>query len=391
MMHQSRVLVNALEIRNIATTSDTPVTVDNDKSILKFITDVKPVLFDGVPTNWPPVENAIQSFLRAHGISHVLRPGYLKAADFRVDHNQALYKFLFMCVAKTPAVYAVLSRAPRDDGHTAFCYLPQQCGVRDPAALQLQIQFFTPHDQERPMAAALRLEDLFNSLALAGKPTDEWERVDKLLFFLEDFPKNDYGQACSRIEDQATQRGMTYSEAVTWIGKRQAMLERRAARIDIVPRTRPTYAAHISDPAQSMNQDPTPQQGTVMVVPPVSPPATQAFIAATQRSNPDDRKRREPCPQTPGLHLHPVARDCRAVDCAATTRSRLCEEHFLQLQSRKAKFLVCAVPQRGSAQHDTQRYTKHAHCLVQNATSERQAWNGVLFKDAEAHAAAIKE
>jgi len=367
------------------------VTADNDKSILKFISEVKPVIFDGVPTNWPPVEDAIQSFLRAHGISHVLRPGYLKSAGFKMAHNQALYKFLFLCVSKTPSVHAVLSRAPRDDGHAAFCYLSQQCGVRDPAALQLQIQFFTPYDQERPMAAALRLEDLFNSLALAGKPTGEWERVDKLLFFLEDFSKDDCGQVCSRIEDQATQRGMTHAEAVNWIGKRQAILERRAARADIVPRTRPTYAAKISDPALPTNADPPPQQGPMVGVPPVSSPNAQAFIAATQRSNPNDRNRREPCPQTPGLHLHPVARECRAVDCKAPTRSRLCEEHFLQLQSRKAKFIVCAVPQRGSAPTDTQRNTKHAHYVVQDATSERKAWRGVLFKDAEAHAAAIKE
>lgn len=171
--------------------SGTATSVDNDKSILKFITDAKPVVFDGVPTNWPPVEDAIQSFLRAHGTSHVLRPGHTQPAGFRVNHNQALYKFLFLCVSKTPTVHAVLRRAPMDDGHTGFCYLPQQHGVRDPAALQLQIQFFTPCDQEKPMAAALRLEGLCNSLSLAGKPTGEWERVDKLLFFLEDFPKDD--------------------------------------------------------------------------------------------------------------------------------------------------------------------------------------------------------
>ena len=235
------------------------------------------------------------------------------------------------------------------------------------------------------MAAALRLEDLYNSLALAGKPTDEWERVDKLLFFLEDFPKDDYGQVCSRIEDQATQRGMTFAEAVSWIGKRQAIIERRAARADIVPRTRPAYAAKIVDPASSV------EPGTVAAE--VVPPASQAFIAATQRTNPDDRTRREPCPQTPGLHLHPFARECRAVDCKAPTRSRLCEEHFLQLQSRKAKFLVCAVPPRGGGgPNPTQeRNTKYAHYIVQEATSERKAWRGVLFKDAEAHAAAIKE
>jgi hypothetical protein len=372
---------------------------DNNKSILKFITDVKPVVFDGVPTNWPPVEDAIQSFLRAHGISHVLKPGYKQSAGFNVNHNQALYKFLFLCVSKTPAVYAVLRRAPMDDGHTGFCYLSQQYGVRDPAALQLQIQFFTPFDQEKPMAAALRLEDLYNSLSMAGKPTDDWERIDKLLFFLEDFPKGDYGSVCSRIEDQATQRGMTYAEAVSWLGKREIILDRRAARADIVPRSRPTYIIHNANPASppangggsadaaaSSTETPGPP-GTQAFI----PPASQAFIAATQRTNPDDRKRREPCPQTPGLHLHPVARECRAMDCKAPTRSRLCEEHFLQLQARKAKFLVCAVPRRGAGgDNPPPPITKYAHYVVQAASGDKKEWRGVLFRDAEAHAEIMK-
>ena len=101
------------------------------------------------------------------------------------------------------------------------------------------------------MAAALRLEDLYNSLSMAGKPTEDWERIDKLLFFLEDFPKGDYGSVCSRIEDQATQRGMAYAEAVSWLGKREMILDRRAARADIVPRSRPTYIMHTANPASS--------------------------------------------------------------------------------------------------------------------------------------------
>ena len=102
-----------------------------------------------------------------------------------------------------------------DDGHTAHCFLSQKHGVRDPVAITMLVQVFAPHDAEKPLEMALRLEDLYNDLDLAGKPTPEWERVEKLLNFLEGFPQMDYGAVYSRIEDQLTCRGITYREATS--------------------------------------------------------------------------------------------------------------------------------------------------------------------------------
>ena len=79
------------------------------------------------------------------------------------------------------------------------------------------------------------------------------------------------------------------------------------------------------------------------------------------------------------------------MDCKAPTRSRLCEEHFLQLQARKAKFLVCAVPRRGAGgDNPPPPITKYAHYVVQAASGDKKEWRGVLFRDAEAHAEIMK-
>ena len=369
----------------------------NDKAINRFITDVKPVLFDGVPIHWQPVEDCIHSFLRAHGISHVLQKGYLKTKAFRVEHNQALYKFLFQCVSKSPSPYAVLKRAPLDDGHTAHCFLSQKYGVRDPAAITMLLQVFAPYDAEKPLEMALRLEDLYNDLDLAGKPTPEWERVEKLLNFLEGFPQMDYGAVYSRIEDQLTCRGITYREATSWVAKRQSTLEHRAALKDIVPRSRPTYLAGTSTGSSAADTAPTPAPdnatlATIMQLLTSAParaeqnPAVEAFIAASHRDNPNGRRTGEPDPQTPGLKLRLVARECRVVGCKAPTRSRLCQEHFLQLQAVKVKFLPCEV-----TRSDDTVETKYAHYHITPAAGSKAEWRGVLFKNEAAHKAAIGE
>ena len=117
-------------------------------------------------------------------------------------------------------------------------------------------------------------------------------------------------------------------------------------------------------------------------------PAIEAFIAATQRDNPKGRRTGEPDPdpQTPGLQLRLVARECRVVGCKAPTRSRLCQEHFLQLQAVKVKFLTCAVPRS-----DGTIETKYAHYHITPAAGSKAEWRGVLFKNEAAHKAAIGE
>ena len=283
-----------------------------------------------------------------------------------------------------------------DDGHAAHCFLSQKCGVRDPAAITMLVQVFAPHDAEKPLEMALRLEDLYNDLDLAGKSTPEWERVEKLLNFLEGFPQMDYGAVYSRIEDQLTCRGITYREATSWVAKRQSTLEHRAALKDIVPQSRPTYLSNTSNGSSAADPAPTsvPDNAALATImqllqaaPAADPtPAVEAFIAATQRDNPKGRRTGEPDPQTPGLQLRLVARECRVVGCKAPTRSRLCQEHFLQLQAVKVKFLTCAI-----TRSDDTIETKYAHYHVTPAAGSKAEWRGVLFKNEAAHKAAIGE
>ena len=315
-------------------------------------------------------------------------------------HNQALYKFLFQCVSKSPSPYAVLKRAPLDDGYTGYCYLSQKYGVRDPAALTLQLQFFRPSDNEQPLEVAIRLDDLYNELGMAGKPTPEWERVEKLLNFLEDFPQQDYGGVYSRIEDQLGCRGITYSEATSWIGRRQNTLEKRAALQDIVPRTRPTYVADIAPAPAAAGPSEEPDasilaaallhlqkdQASASTVQVEVDRAVAAYIAANHRDSAKGKRTSEPCPQTPGLPLRLVARECRVVGCKAPTRSRLCEEHFLQLQACKVKFLTCAI-----TRSDDSVETKYAHYHVTPAAGSKKEWRGILFKNEAAHKTALGE
>lgn len=242
------------------------------------------------------------------------------------------------------------------------------------------------------MAAALRLGDLFNELAQADKPMDEWEKVSKLLTFLEAFPSGDFGACASRIEDASNTRGITFEDAVSWIAQRQTILDDRVTLADIVPRTRPIYkaATQTLDTVLPDAAAPMAPGGSSSVAPPVSEtPATdyshdhlvKAFIAATHRKNAEGKTPREKCPQTPGLHLRRVAAECRVDGCVTPSRSRLCEEHALQLVSRKAKFLPCS-------HSGTTRYAVYSE---QQAQGSKPAWRGILIRDEEAHRKALGE
>ena len=111
--------------------------------------------------------------------------GHLTSPHFDPLHNMALYQFLFKCVKQNVAVFAVLRRAPSGDGHTGYCFLSEQYGMRDFAAIQAYIQFFQPHESELPLAAALRLEGLYDELDwLASPPLTGNASRNSLLFYL---------------------------------------------------------------------------------------------------------------------------------------------------------------------------------------------------------------
>jgi hypothetical protein len=101
-----------------------------------------------------------------------------------------------------------------------------------------------------------------------------------------------------------------------------------------------------------------------------------AFLAATHRKGPaGTAPPREPCPQTPGLKLKRVAGECRVDGCKTPSRSRLCNEHALQLSAQKVKFLPCT----------TNGETRCACYVVQPAEGSKPAWQGTLIKDEAAH------
>ena len=83
-------------------------TKDTEKELRKFIAGVDTIHFNGDGSSWPVFEEAVVSFLRAHGISSVLQEGYLTSPQFDPLHNMALYQFLFKCVKQNVAVFAVL-------------------------------------------------------------------------------------------------------------------------------------------------------------------------------------------------------------------------------------------------------------------------------------------
>jgi len=354
-------------------------TKDTEKELRKFIAGVDTIHFNGDGSSWPVFEEAVVSFLRAHGISSVLQEGCLASPQFDPLHNMALYQFLFKCVKQNVAVFAVLRRAPSGDGHTGYCFLSEQCGVRDFAAIQAYIQFFQPYESELPLAAALRLEGLYDELDMAGKPTPDWERVEKLLTVLSEFPK--FSGVYERLEEASSTRGITYKEASTAIGKRQTTLDKRTTLANIVPRSRPVYqmSQQSMAPANPPPQDAGSSSAEVPGSSPAevpAPPWVSAFLAATHRKGPTGGPPpREPCTQTPGLKLKRVAGECRVDGCKTPSRSRLCNEHALQLSAQKVKFLPCT----------TNGETRYAYYVVQPAEGSKPAWQGMLIKDEAAH------
>jgi hypothetical protein len=340
-----------------------------EKELRKFIAGVDAIHFNGDGSSWPVFEEAVVSFLRAHGI--VLNEGHLTSPDFDPLHNMALYQFLFKCVKQNVAVFAVLRRAPSGDGHAGCCFLSEQCGMRDFAAIQTCIQFFQPHESELPLAAALRLEGLCDELDLAGKPTPDWERVERLLTVLSEF--QNFTSVYERLEEASSTRGITYKEAATAIGKRQTTLDKRATLANIVPRSRPVH--QITQRTTVPDLPPTQDTGSSSAEVPV-PSWASAFLAATHRKGPSGGSPpREPCTQTPGLKLKRVAGECRVDGCKTPSRSRLCNEHALQLSAHKVKFLPCTL--NGE--------TRCAYYVVQPAEGSKPAWQGILIKDEAAH------
>ena len=339
---------------------------ESDKSIQKFLTSTVPFAYTGDKLLWPAFEESLVTFLRGFGIPHVITPGYPTSAHFNPLHNQALHKYLLSCVRSTPTVLAVFRRAPSGDGYTAYCHLSEHYGMRDAAHLKAQLMFFAPTDNEQPLAVALRLGDLYAALELAEVYTDQYEMVAKVLSFLEDFPSSDYGGVYSRIEEASTTRGITFEEAISWISKRQQILFDRQALQEVVPRTRPVYKSAVVDPTTDDN-------GTG---------STTVNVAATHRDQPTDKHRpdkrspREPCTQTPGLFLKRESQECRVNDCKTPTRSRLCEEHALQLISKKAKSLPCSTPKYVGKE------LKHAYYAVQPAQGSKPEYRGILIRSA---------
>ena len=121
--------------------------------------------------------------------------------------------------------------------------------------------------------------------------------VAKLIDLLEHSPQADFGATTSRIEDASNSRGITFDEAMSWIGHRQSILDSRSAVASIVPRTRPVYkSAVISDEA----------------LPPTdsTPTETQTKIAELQATVDiflADNHRHQPPPRVLQCHLERIA------------------------------------------------------------------------------------
>jgi hypothetical protein len=230
-------------------------------------------------------------------------------------------------------------------------------------------------------ATALRLGTLYANLKLASKSHEEYEMIRKLLDILEAAPSSDFGSVHSRIEDATNTRGISYDEATTWIGHRQSILDSRAAVAAIVPRSRPVYKADVqpdisksdTSASSSAQSDCTIDELQQMV---------QVYLSTQHRKNPrtDYRKSgthppgRPPCPQTPVLFLRREAAPCRVDGCTTPSLSRLCEEHALQLVSKKAQSLVCT----------TSGVQRHAYYAENPAVDNKPAWRGILIRDAAA-------
>jgi hypothetical protein len=346
-------------------------------AIIKYVTAVpKEVTFDGSLRNWPAFEDVLLTFLRGHGIAQTINADYNTSADFQPTHNEALYTFLLSAVSKHPTVYAVFRRAPSGDGNSAYCFLSAHYGVRDPSTLMAELQYFTPHDAENPFATALRLGTLYADLSLADKPHHDWEKVAKLLDFLEGCPQADFGAVSSRIEDASNSRGISFDEAVTWLGHRQSTLDSRMAVSAIVPRTRPVYQAAVHHTDESPQSSPPAKNSMEQQFQELQK-SVGVFMAANHRHQPPPKAPmtpRENCPQTPGLKLRRIAAPCRVDGCSTPSRSRLCEEHALQLVSKKARSLPCT----------TNAETRFAHYGHTPAAGSKPEWRGILIRDAAA-------
>ena len=359
---------------------------ESEKVLLKYVTSGnKAIGFNGTISMWPAFEEKLMTFLRGHGITATVQQHYHQCAAFSLLHNQALYNFLLDAVSTTPKVYAIFRRAPSGDGHMAYCYLSERYGIQNPAALMAQLQFFQPIVDEQPHDAALRLELLYDSLQDVDKVFPNWEKITKLLDFLEEFPSKDFGNVHGRIEDRQNTIGIAFAEAISMIGQRQTILDARSAARDVVPRSRPVYQFQQSTQEQppsdnlSSSTDTTTNDDVESRI--TEEVNRRVLLAATHRRKPgsDSTTRREPCPQTPGLRLRRVATECRVDNCKTPSRSRLCEECALRLTAGKDKSLPCTL--NGE--------TKHAHYAQQPASGSKPAWHGILIRDAAAEAVAM--
>ena len=354
-------------------------TEKQQSALVKYVTSVPKAIFNGNTRTWPIFENMLRSFLRGHGISHTIEPGYLDSTEFDTTHNEALYIFLLSAVSHNPSVHGILQRAPNGDGHTAYCYLSTHYGVRDPSTLIAELTFFQPGDTETAFACALRLGTLYTDLAAAHKPHEDWEMVAKLLVLLEDLPAADFGAVASRIEDATNSRGITYEEAVTWIGHRQSILDSRASVLAIVPRARPVYKAAVDQQSSDINNEDEsihrhPSEMTNAELQDSIKDLTSSlsvFMATDHRHQPKSGlPPKECCPQTPGATLRRTAHPCRVDGCEQLSRSRLCEEHYLQLVSKKVKNLPCT----------TKGITKFA-VYQENKPEGGKEWSGILIRE----------
>ena len=98
------------------------------------------------------------------------------------------------------------------------------------------------------------------------------------------------------------------------------------------------------------------------------------LLAAKQRQKPNgERPPLEKCPQTPGLYLRRIASKCRVDGCATNSRSRLCEEHYLQLMTQKVKSLPCTLAAA----------TKYAVYQTTPAAGPKPEWKGITIRDAK--------
>ena len=81
-----------------------------------------------------------------------------------------------------------------------------------------------------------------------------------------------------------------------------------------------------------------------------------------------------PAPRLLVFSLRRVAAPCRVDGYSTSSHSRLCEEHALQLVSKKAQSLVCT----------TQGVQRHAYYAVNPAVGNKPEWRGILIRDAAA-------